>query len=181
MGIRLPGGDDHQPVLRPVDRTARDGMPGIRPTARSMPGRAAACCPTIWACSTCWGTCTNGCTTGWAKTSVVRPWARGRYHDIIETLEYVSSKNCHVLRGGSFPNLPAFVRSASRNGNTPSDCGQSTSVSAPPELTEKRTKGSAADFGLRLPTPRLELEHPQLYVPSRPKTWLFDPELAVVT
>ena len=29
-------------------------------TARITPGRAGACCPTIWGCSTCWETCMNG-------------------------------------------------------------------------------------------------------------------------
>ena len=49
--------------LRPVDRAARASMPGIRPTARTMPGRAAACCQTTWGCSTCWETCMNGVRT----------------------------------------------------------------------------------------------------------------------
>ena len=36
-------------------------MLGIKPTARSMRGRAGACCRTTWGCSTCWGTSLNGC------------------------------------------------------------------------------------------------------------------------
>ena len=45
MGIRLPVGYGHQPLLRSLDRAAGQAMPGIRPTARNMPGRAGACCP----------------------------------------------------------------------------------------------------------------------------------------
>ena len=63
MGIRLPGRYGHQPVLRSLDRPARTLMLGIKPTARSMPGRAGACCRTTWACSTCWETCLNGVRT----------------------------------------------------------------------------------------------------------------------
>ena len=59
MGIRLPGGYDDQPLLW-VSIDLLGAMPGIRPTARSMPGPAGACCRTIWGCSTCWGTCMSG-------------------------------------------------------------------------------------------------------------------------
>ncbi len=45
MGIRLPGGYGHQPILRSSRSTCLTLMPGIKPTARSMPGRAGACLP----------------------------------------------------------------------------------------------------------------------------------------
>ena len=63
MGIRLPGGCGDQPLLRSTRSSCLGSMPGIRPTARTTPGRAGACCPTTWGCSTCWGTCMNGVRT----------------------------------------------------------------------------------------------------------------------
>ena len=61
MGVRLPLGDGDQLLLRTVDASFWTSTPGIRATARSMPGRAGACCRTTWDCSTCWGTSMNGC------------------------------------------------------------------------------------------------------------------------
>ena len=45
---------------------------GIRATARIEPGRSGACCPTTWACSTCWGTCGSGVRNPYDKTSQQR-------------------------------------------------------------------------------------------------------------
>ena len=58
---RLPLGHGHQLLFRRCPTSFWRSMPGIRPTARNMPGRAVACCRTTWGCSTCWGTSLNGC------------------------------------------------------------------------------------------------------------------------
>ena len=118
MGIRLPGGYGDQPLLRSSRSTCWGGMPGIKPTARSMPGRAAACCRTTWGCSTCWGTCMNGARTGTCRT--------GRsgtviINDNINISEYINEKIPRLLRGGSFNNHPAVVRSACRGWIRPGD------------------------------------------------------------
>ena len=105
-------------------------MPGIRPTARIMPGRAAACCPTIWGCSTCWATCMNGVRTDDAS----KPAKKGIYNDDINISEYIIEKNPRLLRGGTFSNHPAFVRSAFRVWNAPA-YRIIASASAPPGLT----------------------------------------------
>ena len=60
MGICLPRGHGHQPVLWPLSPTCWRPMPGMQANSQDMPGPAEACCPTIWACSTCLGTCMNG-------------------------------------------------------------------------------------------------------------------------
>jgi eukaryotic-like serine/threonine-protein kinase len=49
-----------------------------------------------------------------------RPWARGRYSDILNRSEYVLEKLPRLLLGGSFANPPAGVRVAGRRGNAPS-------------------------------------------------------------
>ena len=60
MGVCLPRGGRHQPVLRRECRPAGRLCLVSANRPRTVPGRAAACCPTTWACSTCWGTCMNG-------------------------------------------------------------------------------------------------------------------------
>ena len=40
------------------------------------PGRAGACCRTIWGCSTCWATCMNGCKTSIKHTRRGKPRQR---------------------------------------------------------------------------------------------------------
>ena len=109
MGIRLPGGYGHQPLLRSLDRPCWTLMLGIKPTARSMPGRAGACCRTTWDCSTCWGTCLNG-----ARKTVYVKDKRERIIDFIYRSESINDKTPRPMRGGSFSNLPAYVRSAVR-------------------------------------------------------------------
>jgi len=49
-----------------------------------------------------------------------RPWARGRYSDIVNKSEFVLEKLPRLLLGGSFANPPAGVRVAGRRGNAPS-------------------------------------------------------------
>ena len=59
---------------------------------------------------------------------------KGIYNDIINISESIVEKNPRVLRGGTCANGPAFVRSAFRYWDPPSDRSTS-SVSAPPGLT----------------------------------------------
>ena len=93
-------------------------MPGIRPTARTMPGRAGACCRTTWGCSTCWGTSLNGVKT--ASNASRRRKEEDYYNDIINISESIIEKNPRLLRGGSFIDPPADVRSAIRDWIAPS-------------------------------------------------------------
>ena len=113
MGIRLPGGCDHQPLLRSLDRPALTLMLGIRPTARSMPGRAAACCPTTWGCSTCWETCLNGVRTRQCS----EPETKGISDDAISISEYCQKKTLVSFGAGRSPSagdrplgVPSLVR-----------------------------------------------------------------------
>ena len=66
MGVRLPGGGGDQPILRVESWTCWGVCMVSCQRHRTGPGRAAACCPTTWGCSTCWGTCMNGVRTGLA-------------------------------------------------------------------------------------------------------------------
>ena len=65
---------------------------------------------------------------------VYRPDATGIINDDINKLEYINETNPRLLRGGTFYDRPAGVRSAYRGGVAPSDRSTST-VSAPPGLT----------------------------------------------
>ncbi len=68
-----PVGPVRSPAGITVIRSTCSGlMLGIKPTARSMPGRAEACCQTTWACSTCWETSLNGARTGGMPANHVR-------------------------------------------------------------------------------------------------------------
>jgi serine/threonine protein kinase/formylglycine-generating enzyme required for sulfatase activity/tetratricopeptide (TPR) repeat protein len=51
---------------------------------------------------------------------VPRPWARGKYSDVINKSEYVLEKLPRLLLGGSFANPPVGVRAPGRRGNAPS-------------------------------------------------------------
>ena len=61
----------------------------------------------------------------WVQDSTRRTMSerRGLYSDIINISESIIEKNPRILRGGSFLNLPAFVRSAIRSWNDPSNRG----------------------------------------------------------
>jgi formylglycine-generating enzyme required for sulfatase activity/tetratricopeptide (TPR) repeat protein len=50
-----------------------------------------------------------------------RPWAKGRYSDLINISEYIINKHNRLLRGGPFNYPPALVRSASRYWLAPSN------------------------------------------------------------
>jgi formylglycine-generating enzyme required for sulfatase activity len=49
-----------------------------------------------------------------------RPWARGKYSDLINESEHVLEKQPRLLLGGSFANPPAGIRAPGRRGNAPS-------------------------------------------------------------
>ena len=61
MGICLPSGHGHQPILWCLGRACWGTMPGISPTAGIVRGRAGACCPMIWGSSTCLGNVYEWC------------------------------------------------------------------------------------------------------------------------
>ena len=111
MGIRLPGGHDHQPVLWSLGPTCSRLMPGIRPTATNMPGPAAACCPTTWGLFDMLGN--------------VYEWCQERYPNdppgIVNSpdAEILDIRTSRALRGGAFLDRPALIRSAYRIGLLP--------------------------------------------------------------
>ena len=127
MGIRLPGRCGHQPLLRSTRSTCLDAYAWYHANSRITPGRAAACCPTTWGCSTCWGTCMNG-----VRTVALLPTRQRRaiYNDDINISESINEKSPRLLRGGSFNDLPADVRSADRNRYAPAD--RFTDIRFPP-------------------------------------------------
>ena len=49
-----------------------------------------------------------------------KPAKKGIYNDLINISESIVEKNPRLLRGGSFDNQPAIVRSANRNRDAPS-------------------------------------------------------------
>jgi formylglycine-generating enzyme required for sulfatase activity len=50
-----------------------------------------------------------------------RPWAKGKYRDIINTSEHIINRRTRLLRGGTFLYPPAVVRSAVRDRHAPSN------------------------------------------------------------
>ena len=58
----------------------------------------------------------------WCQDSVnnSKPGKKGIYNDIISISKFIVEKNPHLLRGGSFEDLPAYVRSAFRSRLAPS-------------------------------------------------------------
>ena len=75
---------------------------------RTEPGRSGACCPTTWACSTCWGTCMSGARNRTTKRAL-------KIYINLNTI----TEEPRLLRGGAFLNPPAYVRSAFRARNRP--------------------------------------------------------------
>ena len=61
----------------------------------------------------------------WCQDSMnaSKPGKKGIYNDIINISESINEKNPRLLRGGTFNNLPAVVRSAYRIGYPPSNRG----------------------------------------------------------
>jgi formylglycine-generating enzyme required for sulfatase activity len=49
-----------------------------------------------------------------------RPWAKGRYTDVLKSSEHVVETLPRLLLGGSFANPPVGVRVSGRRGNAPS-------------------------------------------------------------
>ena len=90
-----------------------------------------ACCPTIWGCSTCWGTCMNGVRS---LTQSYQPARVGAATDDINMNALIDIDNPRLLRGGAFT---IDRRSSARRTVTgsPRRSGTSTSVSASPGLT----------------------------------------------
>jgi formylglycine-generating enzyme required for sulfatase activity len=59
----------------------------------------------------------------WVQDALNREmWRRqGKFIDEINTYKYITEKNPRIVRGGSFNDLPALVRSADRNWNAPAN------------------------------------------------------------
>ena len=55
------------------------------------------------------------------KNGMTRMGRHGKYIDRINNRESMSDKSSRLLRGGSFYDQPAWVRSANRNGNAPAN------------------------------------------------------------
>ena len=118
---RRNGNTPAGPVRSPADITVTRStcltlMLGIRPTARSMPGRAGACCPTTWGCSTCWGTSMNGARIDW---NAYRQEQKGNEFDDSVNIEESIEKEPPSAAGRAFNNPPGVVRSADRGWNAP--------------------------------------------------------------
>ena len=77
------------------------------------------------------GNMNEWCQGSW---NAFKPAKKGIYNDIINISESIVEKTPRLLRGGTFYNLPAHVRSANRYRHPPSDRDSAT-VSAPPGLT----------------------------------------------
>ena len=84
---------------------------------------AEACCPTTWACLTCWGTRMNGARNRTAK----------RARTVFSLDMNMLTKDPRLLRGGAFIYRPAGVRSANRDWNAPS--ARNTNVGFRPART----------------------------------------------
>ena len=80
-------------------------------TVRTMPGRRAACCPTISDCSICSGMPANGART---PIRIIDCAEAGVFSDLIFMSESIVQKRSCMLRGGSFADRPAQLRSADR-------------------------------------------------------------------
>ena len=95
----------------------------------STPGRAGACYRTTWGCSTCWGTCMNGCKT---KYQAYKPGQAQGIYDEIRAFSHVN-ESPRVLRGASFYD---GRRSSARRTvtGTRRRTGWRATVSAPPGL-----------------------------------------------
>ena len=116
VGILLPRGDAHQPLLRNRPGTAEELRLVQSQRRTAWPGRAARCCPTTWDSSTCWATSTSGARTPTRSTT------RARRRDRRSGQQAGSGSSrptSQILRGGGFVDVPAHLRSAQRIWNFP--------------------------------------------------------------
>ena len=109
MGVCLPGGGRDQPLLRGESWTCWGGMPGTMPRHRNMPGSVVACCLTILGLFDMLGNMWEWCHDEFHESDATG----NTYDDTIYKLS-VNESNPRILRGGTFVNPPADVRSAYR-------------------------------------------------------------------